>query len=159
MTPTERDGERRARLYVREDLPATARRRRESVVEQLATVDASGHLAEYEIVSWPKRFARHDTDHTSVREQFNAISQWARERGVRLTPFFGTRECYSMETGAKDDWVVLPVFCLTVFEGGRLQDVYPHADGETTRSVFDGLESLTESTTEESRDRVVVSAD
>ncbi|MDG5778130.1 HTH domain-containing protein [Haloarculaceae archaeon H-GB2-1] len=158
MESAEHNGTGRVRLFVRDELPRPARSRRERVVDELEAIEAEGHVTAAEVVHWPKRFAVADTDHPSVREQFSDFVEWATDREVELSPFFGTRECYSMESGEKGDWVVLPAFCLAVFDGAELRDVYPHATGDQTRSVEDGLKTLTESTTEESRDRLVMSA-
>lgn len=156
MPPTERTGARRVVLFVRDALPRPAQRRRERVVDDLADLEADGRVDDYEVVDWPKRFARDEDDHQHVRDRYREFSKWARERDVDLSPFFGTRECYSMSTGEKGEWVVLPALALAVYEDGRLSELYPHSDGDRTRSVEDGLDALE---TPQRRGDLVVASD
>lgn len=141
MTPSERTGV-DVELYARETLPSPARSRCERVEARLADLSADGEIASFDVATWPKRIpCRGDAD-PAVRDRYLAFEAWASECGVRLTPFFGTRECYSASTGERGDWVVLPVLCLAVYGDDGLDAVYPHADGGTCRSVVDGLDSL-----------------
>ncbi|MFB6152014.1 MAG: HTH domain-containing protein [Haloarculaceae archaeon] len=144
MTPTERMGPTRVELCGRETLPAPASARRERLSDVLAALEASGTVDEFVASSWPKRVPRDGAACRDARDRYLAFARWARERGVRLTPSFGTRECYSVETGDRGDWIVFPVLCLAVYEGDELVAVYPHTDGETHRSVGDGIAALSE---------------
>ncbi|MFB6184160.1 MAG: HTH domain-containing protein [Haloarculaceae archaeon] len=142
MTTVERHGRPAIRLFVREELPGPARRRRRAVIEGFERLTADGRVASFDLVRWPKRFERAGTEDERVRETYAAFVDWARAAGVSLSPFFDVRECYSTATGARDEWIVLPVLCVAVFEDGVLKTVYPHADGDETRSVADCLADL-----------------
>lgn len=153
MTPPERTGT-HVELYHRETLPTPAQGRREQVEARLAALESAGAIAGYDVATWPKRVPCDGTADPAVRDRYLAFATWAAEGDVRLTPFFGTRECYSMATGDRGDWVVLPALCLAVYEGDRLTSVYPHADGDTYRSVLFGLQTLAERPESGSRESV-----
>ncbi|WP_123534102.1 HTH domain-containing protein [Halosimplex salinum] len=142
MTPTERTGERRVELYVRETLPAPASRQRARLGARLQEFERAGRIDGFDVVDCPKRIRCESPVHVAARDRYLAFSEWARDSGVCLRPFFGTRECYAMDTGERGDWLVFPALCLAVYEDGDLAAVYPHADGEEYRSVADGLRTL-----------------
>jgi hypothetical protein len=142
MTPTERTGGRCATLYSRETLPAPAARQRERLSRRLNDLETTDDLSSFSVEAWEKRIRCTGPEDEAARDRYLRFAAWAREYGVRLRPFFGTRECYSMETGEKDDWIVFPAICLAVYEDGDLAAVFPHADGDTYRSVSDGLDEL-----------------
>jgi hypothetical protein len=146
MTPPERTRGTRVELLARAELPTPAAGQRDHLVDRLADLASDGVLAEFDVSAWPKRMRRDGTADATTRDRYLAFSAWARDRSVRLTPFFGTRECYSMETGERGEWVVLPVLCLAIHEDGDLAAVYPHADGDTYRSVLSGVKSLEDRT-------------
>lgn len=144
----------RARLHVRETLPDPVRGGRKRVTDRLSELVAAGALGEYDVVTWDKRVPADGSGDTGTRDVYLAFEAWAQERDVELSPFFETRECYSRETGERGTWVVLPALCLSIYEGSELVAVYPHRDGDTSRSVWTGIESLengaeTERTTDE----------
>lgn len=154
MTPSERTRGTYVELYGRETLPPPAATRRERLEARLTDLSSEGALAGFDVSTWPKRVP-HDGDDdadAAVRDRYLAFTAWAVEQGVRLTPFFDTRECYSMATGERGEWVVLPALCLAVYEDGDLAAVYPHADGDTYRSVQSGLRSLEERTESDAAD-------
>ena len=132
----------RARLHVRETLPAPVRGRRERVTDRLSALVAGGTLAEYDVVPWDKRIPADGSGDPDTQDTYLAFCAWAEERGVGLSPFFEARECYSWETGERGTWVVLPALCLSVYEDGELVAVYPHRDGDTYQSVWTGIDSL-----------------
>lgn len=142
MAPTDTAGERRVELYVRETLPKPAARQRERIVQRLTALEADGHVDSFEADDWDKRIRCVDPANDDARDRYLAFSRWASERGAALRPFFDTRECYSMETGDRADWIVFPALCLAVFDDDDLAAVFPHADGDTSRSVSDGLDLL-----------------
>lgn len=151
MTPSERTGV-HVELYARETLPSPARGRREHVEARLTELSAGGAIASFDVATWPKRVPCGGDADPEVRDRYLAFEAWAGERDVRLTPFFGARECYSMATGDRGNWVVLPALCLAVYEDESLRAVYPHTDGDTYRSVLSGLRSLETDADRESRD-------
>jgi len=144
MPATETTGEIRAALYVRETLPAPAQKCRQKTIARLERLTAEGPLDGHSVTSWAKRIPLSGTDSTEARNRYNEFSQWARENDARLTPFFDTRECYSMATGEKRTELVFPAVCVAIYEGDELRTVAPHATASTTESVQDCLERLAE---------------
>jgi hypothetical protein len=132
----------RARLHVRETLPYPVRGRRERVADELSALVAAGTLAEFDVVTWDKRIPADGSGDPELRDTYLAFETWAEDRGVSLSPFFETRECYSWGTGERGTWMVLPALCLAVYEDGELESVYPHRDGDTYHSVWAGIDSL-----------------
>lgn len=134
----------RAKLFVRADLPTPAKRCRENLVSRLDALVASGVIDEFSVSSWAKRVPL-DADAEvgrSERDRFRQFDAWARAAGVRLTPFFDTRECYSSTTGERQTQLVLPAACLAIYDGDDLICVVPCADESGTVSVTDCLERL-----------------
>jgi hypothetical protein len=130
MSSTERTGGLRAELWVRETLPAPAARQCERLTERLRDLSAAGAVESVAVSRWEKRIERRDPTNTDARDRYLAFRRWADDYGVRLGGF-GTRACYSMETGERSDWLVFPALALAVYE-----------DGDAYRSVTDGLTAL-----------------
>lgn len=135
--PEPTPGQRRVELYVREGLPAVTRECRRDLTAAAERLAENGVVSSASVTTCPKRYP--------VGEQavvpFESFQEWATEAGVSLGPGFGTRTCYSMETGRRRHYRVLPAFVLAVYEGTRLQAVYPHVD-DSPATVPDGLETL-----------------
>jgi len=146
MTPTERTRGTHVELFGRDSLPKPASGRRERIEGRLADLSSAGVIAAFDGDTWPKRVPCDGSAEASIRDRYLAFTAWAERNGVRLTPFFGTRECYCMETGERGEWLVLPALCLAVYEDGDLTAVFPHADGDTYRSVASGLRFLERAT-------------
>jgi len=142
MTPTERTGDRRVVLSLRETLPEPAARQRDRLADRLRELEAAGQVDSFEVTTCPKRIRSEAPEAVAARDRYLAFAQWARDRGVRLRPFFATRECYAADTGELCDWLVFPAITLAVYDEGDLVAVYPHADGDEYRSVADGLSAL-----------------
>jgi hypothetical protein len=161
MTQTERTGDRRVELHVRETLPEPAGERRAAVTDRLEALAADGVVDGYDVFTWDKRIRVDGTGDRGTRDLYLSFVGWADEEGVGLRPFFDTRECYSMATGEFGRWLVLPALCLAVYEDGDLAAVYPHADGREFRSVEDCLDSLADdgSDSRERDERAVTAAD
>jgi len=159
MPATETAGEIRAELYVRDTLPTPAKRCSQTIIARLERLAADGVVGAYSVTSWAKRLPMSDPEGTDQRDRYNEFSQWARANGVRLTPFFDTRECYSMQTGEKRTELVFPAICIAIYEGDELQTVAPHAAAETAESVNDCLDWLADRQTDESIQRTTLTAD
>lgn len=159
MPATERSGEVRATLFVRENLPTPATRSSQTIIARLERLEADGLLEAYGVTSWAKRLPLDTDEADGQRDRYNEFCDWARDQDVRLTPFFDTRECYSMETGEKRTELVFPAICLVVYEDGGLETVAPHADGPETVSVNDCLDRLAEQSTDEETGQTVLPAD
>ncbi|MFB6141841.1 MAG: HTH domain-containing protein [Halorientalis sp.] len=130
----------RVEFYVRDSLPEVAERRRDAVHERLRDLSRAGHVAALETETWRKTVPM---DAPSLeRDCYERFADWADRPGVRLTPFFDTRQCYSATTGRRGEHLVLPVLSLAVSRDGDLVSVYPHSTNDGARSVLDGLDAL-----------------
>lgn len=159
MPATETSGEVRAELFVRDSLPTPATRCSQRTIARLERLAADGIIGDVSVTSWAKRLPIDGSESSSQRDRYNEFSQWARENDARLTPFFDTRECYSMATGEKRTELVFPAVCLAVYEGGDLRTVAPHATEDGTESVMDCLDRLTEQAGDERGRRTTLTAD
>jgi len=159
MPATERTGDVRATLFVRDSLPTQATRCSQTIIARLERLEADGLLDAYSVTSWAKRLPLDGDGTDSQRDRYNEFCGWARERGVRLTPFFDTRECYWTETGVKRTELVFPAICLAVYEDGDLETVAPYADGSETVTVNDCLDRITEQSVEDRTGQTVLTAD
>lgn len=128
-------------LYVRSELPPPARDQADAVYDQLTDLEDQGLLTDVSRASWAKRVPV-DEAAEQFRDTYLTFLDWANSEGVRLRPFFQTRECFSDEHGEMRDCLVVPAFCLAIYEEGDLSAVYPHGDDANTYTVQDGLQSL-----------------
>jgi len=149
MTPTEPSGGSRVALYVRETLPEPAQQRAERVVTRLEGLANDDRIDGYDVFHWPKRIRCDEADCVSGA-RYNEFVRWAQDSGVALTPFFETRDCYSMATAERGEWLVFPALCLVVYENGEMASVFPHADADSYRSVVDCLDALAATATDSS---------
>lgn len=159
MPATERTGDVRATLFVRDSLPTQATRSSQTIIARLERLEADGLLEACSVTSWAKRLPLDGDEADGQRDRYNEFCDWARERGVRLTPCFDTRECYSMETGKKRTELVFPAICLAVYEDGDLETVAPYVDGSETVTVTDCLDRIAEGSAEERTGQTVLTAD
>lgn len=132
----------RADLFVRSDLPTPARRCRQATTSRLEALVAKSVFEAVSVTSWAKRVPLESGANlgTFERDTFDEFSEWARREGVRLAPFFDTRECHSSTTGERQTQLVLPALCLALYDGEELVGVVPHADEDGTVSIGDCLE-------------------
>lgn len=130
----------RVELYARGSLSEVAGKRRDQVATRLNELASTGHISQVEIHNWTKKVPLDaESRERTLYEQF---SEWADAVGVELRPYFHTRTCYSMDSGAKGERLVLPVLCLAVYRDETLQSVYPHTANDGPRSVMDCLRSI-----------------
>lgn len=145
MPTTDWEGATRAELFVRSDLPTPASRCRQTTISRLEELVADGVLDDFSVTSWAKRVPLKAGADLGRRERdcFNTFSAWARTSGVRLAPFFDTRECYSSQTGAQQTQLVMPAICAALYdEDDELVGVVPHAHESGSVSVEECLERL-----------------
>lgn len=141
MDPIPPDQQVRLRLFVREQLPAPARERAETVSRRARDLSDSGRVAGVRRMDWPKRIPLGGGD-PAVRDVYLAVAEWAADTGIGLQPFFQTRECYGPNTGERQDWLVLPAIALVVESDGDIRAVYPHTRNGDTATVEDGLDAV-----------------
>lgn len=156
-------GAARAELFVRSDLPTPAKQCRTTAVSRAEALVANDVLDGFTVTSWSKRVPLDEGADLGAfeRDRHNEFASWARKAGVRLAPFFDTRECYSTTTGERQTQLVLPAVCIALYGGDGLVTVAPHAHESGTVSVTDCLDRLADQSDEDSdRERALsVTAD
>lgn len=135
------EGDLHVDLYVRSDLPRPAERRADSMDAELQALQAEGDVSAYDRHTWDKR-VRVGACSSAVRDRYLTFSAWAERAGVTLQPFFDTRERYNTETETYTDCIVVPAMTLAVTVDEEVVAVYPHADGDETVSVEDGVAAI-----------------
>jgi len=136
----------RAELFVRSDLPTPAKQCRTTAVSRADALVADGVLDGFSMTSWAKRVPLDDDAELGAfeRARFDEFSTWARSAGVRLSPFFDTRECHATTTGERQTQLVLPTVCAALYDEEELIAVVPHADEVGTVSLADCFDRLEE---------------
>ncbi|WP_302080799.1 HTH domain-containing protein [Salinibaculum rarum] len=140
MHSNKREGAIEVVLYERSELPPPSQDRADSLHERLVELGERGLVDTVSRNEWRKRMPVADCDR-DIRDTYLAFRSWADIEGVRLTPFFQTRECFTPAEGEHTDWLVMPAFCLAVYDGTGVAAVYPHTD-EEAKTVEDGLQAL-----------------
>lgn len=141
MHTTQREGDVNVVLYERTELPPPTAERAQHVYERLEELAERGHIESVTREEWVKRAPVANCDE-ALRDTYLSFTAWADEEDVRLTPFFQTRECFTPEAGEHTDWLVMPAFCLGVYDEDGVSAVYPHASDAGTHTVEDGLQAL-----------------
>lgn len=142
MSNNEYSERRRAVFFVRSDLPDPSEQRRFALEQALRDLVCAGVLDDVETVVWDKRVQARGAPDTPERNRYAEFVDWAKRANVSLAPFFDTRECYSTTTGEKETQLVMPTMCLAVYEDDDLVRVAPHANGGSTESVTECVETL-----------------
>jgi len=138
---------RRATLFVRSDLPVPSQKRCTEIERELQELVCHSVLDDVETVEWNKRVPLQGSGNGTERDLYNEFSEWAREAGVCLAPFFDTRLCYSTTTGRRRQELVMPAVCLAIYEGDDLVQVAPFADAGRAESVEECIAELAETGT------------
>lgn len=152
MVRTDWEEATRAELFVRADLPTPAQKCRQTIVSRLEGLVASGVIEEFSVTSWAKRVPLDAGADLGAfeRDRYNVFAAWARDAGVRLAPFFETRECYSSTTGDRQTQLVMPAACVALYAGDELVGLAPHARETGTVSIADCLDQLADAAEEDS---------
>lgn len=118
--------------------------RQKAVVERLDELADDGRVADVDVTLWDGRVRTPPADefaHRSV-EWFHHFEAWADDEDVSLRPCFEKYERHSTITGETYEDYVFPVICLAVRREGDIDEVVPHYDGESLRTVTDCLDDL-----------------
>lgn len=143
----------RVKFYTRSFMPNGAEDVQERVLDQLADLREHGILSEFECEVWGKRVCTSGRSKQFGQHAIDTVGQfrtWAEANDVSILPFFDERTSHSKITGETYSEIVFPMMCLAVYRDDDLVGVYPHADGDSVRTVPDFLASLAEDT--ETRD-------
>lgn len=137
----------RAVLRVRSLAPHGINGTQTEIIERLQRLDTDGSISELDVDVWGtsmgmgRAVGRNPSD---VRETIAEFEQWADEHGCTLRPAFErrTHRCLESDGADPETVVVLPLFCLGVYDGTTVTAVYPHIDDETVHTIHDGVEAL-----------------
>lgn len=115
------------------------------VIERLQTLteDEASSVTDLDIDIWGVSMGTTQTDARDpvcIRERVAEFKQWVDEQGYTLRPAFEWRPAEAENTGEGE--IVTPLITLAVYEGERLQAVYPHVEGDDVCTVSDGVKAL-----------------
>lgn len=112
-------------------------------VETLRRLDDRGDVDGVVLRSWPEAVSLDAPGPESeVVDRFRRFERWADQQDVQLRPPFRVRERTSMADDTTRRLLVTPVLCLACYYDDALVGVYPHTDGETTRTATDAIGAL-----------------
>ncbi|MFC3476565.1 HTH domain-containing protein [Halobacterium litoreum] len=130
------------RLYVRGS--SVAHDRESAVLEALEALADDGVIDAVNVHTWPEKVSLRSagTARTDVLDTYQRFEAWADDHDVSIRPPFVVRQVDSSITRERDEVLVTPALCLTVWDGDDLVGVYPcnHEDGVET--VEDGLANV-----------------
>ncbi len=137
----------RAVLRLRTQAPHGLNETQADVIDRLQVLSENGTITELDVDVWGSTMGINQPaglDPTGVQETVSEFEQWADEHDCTLQPAFERRNTESMadEEGRRRETLVLPILCLGVYDGERLEAVYPHVDGEDAVSIHDGVDAL-----------------
>lgn len=138
---------RTVKLFVRANPELGCERQKRAVLERLDKLETQGQIATYKICIWAKEIRvsgplEGTQYYQRVFDHFTAFQQWANEESVMLKSAFNIQLVDCEITDETYRVLSLPSICVAVYEDGELCGVFPHADGETVRTVSHCLDSL-----------------
>ena len=115
------------------------------MIDRLETLveDEDGLITELDIGMWGPSMEITQTtsrDPGDARDTVAEFIQGADAQGYTLQPAFEWRSTPSAD--AREQQIVTPLMTLALYSGERLQAVYPHVDGDTASTIYDGVETL-----------------
>lgn len=115
------------------------------VIDRLQTLseNENGPIADLDVGMWGPSMGDTQIEHRDpgdMRETVAEFRQWADMNGHTLRPAFEWRSIDSTDTGERQ--IVTPLITLALYNGERLQAVYPHVNGNEVNTIHDGIEAL-----------------
>jgi hypothetical protein len=135
-------------IHLRAAPSTPAARRQETVLDRLRELEEHEVVPDLTIERWsaqvsvPVQAGDSDAGAVELFEEFEAAAD---EAGLRLEPFFETREAVGglLSSGPSASRILsFPVVCLTVRRDGDLTGLYPCWNDGVHQSVEDGLGAL-----------------
>lgn len=136
-------------VHLRAAPSSAAGRRQQSVLSKLRELEAEGTIPGLTVERWSPQVtvpmpeeAGRDAGAVELFEEFETVAE---ESGIRLEPFFETRETVGglLSSGpTNQQTLVFPVVCLTIRREGELTGLYPCWNDDEHQSVEDGLAAL-----------------
>lgn len=138
---------RTVKLFVRADPELGCEEQKQVVVDRLDDLETTGRIDDYEVNVWTKAIRvagplEGTTYYRRVFGHFTEFQQWAVKESVALKSAFNVEVVDCEITDDSYRVLSLPSICLAVYEDGDLCGVYPHVDGDTTRTIRHCLETL-----------------
>src|SRR6056297_3914947 len=138
---------RTVRLFVRADPELGCEKQKQAVLDRIDELDDEDRIDDYEVNVWTKaiRIAgplEGTTYYRRVFDHFTTFQQWAVTESVALRSAFNVEVVDCEITGETYRVLSLPCLCLAVYEDSKLCGVYPHVDGDTTRTIRHCLDQL-----------------
>lgn len=133
------DQRRRAELYLRGDTYGTYDAQ-QAVLRRVRELEAADVFDESMVAQEWERIRTVDEDRRDgALATYEEFSEWAQRNGHSLEPAFEERTRSYVGLDRADEVVVFPVVSLAVYEGERLEAVFPCSDGQRTYRVQDCL--------------------
>lgn len=118
----------------------------EPIDAKIATLhrcERRGEIRTLSLRSWPDAVSLGgDGPESEFVDRFERFERWADANGVTIRPPFRIRTTSSIVSDRERCVLVTPVCCLALYDGDALVGVYPHSDGEITRTVTDAIGAL-----------------
>jgi len=142
MTVRSLDQQRRAELYLRGDTYGTYEAQQE-VLRRVARLEADDVIAASSVAEECQRIRTMNEDRRDgALATYGEFAEWGQRNGFALEPAFERRTRSYVGLNRVDDVVVFPVVSLAVYEGERLQAVFPCSDEERNYRVQDCLDAI-----------------
>lgn len=134
--------QRRAELYLRGDTYGTYDAQQD-VLSRLRDLAAGETLASASIGGeWQRIRTVNEDRRSGALATYEEFEDWARQNGFSLEPAFERRTRSYVGMDRVDEVVVFPVASVAMYEGTRLQAVFPCSDEERSFGVTDCLDAL-----------------
>ena len=92
---------------------------------------------------WPGEVKLSEVGETNpIVDVYDDYREWADAAGVDIHPPFRLRESKRIVDDHATKLLVMPAFCLALYEEGRLVGVFPHQEGELQRSAAEPIAAL-----------------
>lgn len=117
------------------------------VINQLQKLEAKGIVAELDIDVWGLSMGINvprDNNPTGTQQLLSEFERWADEHDCTLRPAFSRSNAKSTADDATehDEYTILPLLCLAIYDGTTVQSIYPHVTHDGARPIHDGLATL-----------------
>ena len=112
-------------------------------IATLRQCERQGAIRTLSLRSWPDAVTLGgDGPDSEIVDRFERFERWADANDVTIRPPFRIRTTSSMVSDRERRVLVTPVCCLALYDGDALVGVYPHTDGEITRTATDAIGAL-----------------
>lgn len=134
----------RIELLIREGIQPALQEQVDRHCERAGALVQLGAASTVETSVWGTHIPIDDGVDTGCaeRERYADYREWADGAGVELDPAFSTHRTHSLVSDRHYRVVTVPCVTMALYDEDRLVGVYPHRQGETVRTVADGIAAL-----------------